>query len=264
MSDRPDVLIVGAGFAGMYAIYRFRQQGLEPLALEAGPTWAAPGTGTAIPAPAATSEPGVLLRLLARSSAGMGLAGGVLRPAGDPALRQPRRRPLRPPPRHRLGTRVTAVGALRRGGRRWRLTTETGDTLRAPVLRHGDGLPLGAAHARRSRAPAPSRAPCCHTGRWPKEEPDFTGKRVGIIGTGSSGVQAIPDHRQQARHLTVFQRTPEYSVPANEGQLDAVQDEFKANTADPREQQNNPGGVSGFRPLKTRRSSGPAGSAPPM
>jgi cyclohexanone monooxygenase len=53
-----------------------------------------------------------------------------------------------------------------------------------------------------------------HTARWPQEPVDFEGKRVGIIGTGSSGVQAIPMIAQTARQLVVFQRTPNFSVPA--------------------------------------------------
>ena len=53
-----------------------------------------------------------------------------------------------------------------------------------------------------------------HTGFWPHEEVDFIGQRVGVIGTGSSGIQAIPIIAEQARHLTVFQRTPNYSIPA--------------------------------------------------
>ena len=53
-----------------------------------------------------------------------------------------------------------------------------------------------------------------HTGRWPKEKVDFKGKQVGVIGTGSSGVQAIPVIAKEADHLTVFQRTPQYTIPA--------------------------------------------------
>jgi cation diffusion facilitator CzcD-associated flavoprotein CzcO len=53
-----------------------------------------------------------------------------------------------------------------------------------------------------------------HTGNWPHEPVDFSGKRVGVIGTGSSGVQSIPVIAAQAKHLTVFQRTAQYSVPA--------------------------------------------------
>lgn len=53
-----------------------------------------------------------------------------------------------------------------------------------------------------------------HTGHWPKEKVDFKGKRVGVIGTGSSGIQSIPVIAKEAEHLTVFQRTPQYTVPA--------------------------------------------------
>lgn len=53
-----------------------------------------------------------------------------------------------------------------------------------------------------------------HTGHWPHDKVDFTGKRVGIIGTGSSGIQAIPVIAKEAKHLTVFQRTPQYTIPA--------------------------------------------------
>ena len=63
-----------------------------------------------------------------------------------------------------------------------------------------------------------------HTGQWPHEGVDFTGKRVGQIGTGSTGIQAAPVIAGQAQHLTVFQRTPNYSVPARNGPLS---EEFK-------------------------------------
>jgi len=55
---------------------------------------------------------------------------------------------------------------------------------------------------------------CYHTGRWPHEHVSFSGKRVGIIGTGSSGIQAMPEIAKTAEHVTVFQRTPQYSLPA--------------------------------------------------
>lgn len=53
-----------------------------------------------------------------------------------------------------------------------------------------------------------------HTGEWPTEKVDFSGKRVGVIGTGSSGIQIIPEIARQAAHLTVFQRTATFTVPA--------------------------------------------------
>jgi cation diffusion facilitator CzcD-associated flavoprotein CzcO len=55
---------------------------------------------------------------------------------------------------------------------------------------------------------------CYHTGRWPHEKVSFAGKRVGVIGTGSSGIQAIPEIAKEAEHVTVFQRTPQYALPA--------------------------------------------------
>ena len=62
-----------------------------------------------------------------------------------------------------------------------------------------------------------------HTGQWPHEGVDFTGKRVGVIGTGSSAVQSIPIIAAQASELVVFQRTATYTVPAHNGALDPAE-----------------------------------------
>ena len=59
-----------------------------------------------------------------------------------------------------------------------------------------------------------------HTGDWPHKEVDFRGKRVGVIGTGSSAIQSIPVMAEQAKHLTVFQRTANYTIPAHNQPLD--------------------------------------------
>ena len=68
-----------------------------------------------------------------------------------------------------------------------------------------------------------------HTGAWPHEGVDFTGLRVGIVGTGSSAIQAIPVIAGEAAHLTVFQRTPNYSIPAHNGAMDRAREaEVKA------------------------------------
>ena len=70
-----------------------------------------------------------------------------------------------------------------------------------------------------------------HTGSWPHEEVDFADKRVGVIGTGSSGVQAIPVIAGQAKHLTVFQRTPQYTIPARHETVDRrfIEEDVKPN-----------------------------------
>lgn len=64
---------------------------------------------------------------------------------------------------------------------------------------------------------------CYHTGRWPHEPVAFAGKRVGVIGTGSSGIQAIPEIARDAAHVTVFQRTPQYALPARNRPLDPAE-----------------------------------------
>ncbi|MEZ5740062.1 MAG: NAD(P)/FAD-dependent oxidoreductase [Burkholderiaceae bacterium] len=74
-----------------------------------------------------------------------------------------------------------------------------------------------------------------HTGEWPHEGVDFSGKRVGLIGTGSTGIQAAPVIAETAAHLTVFQRTANYSVPARNGPLsDADKHWMRENAAETR------------------------------
>ena len=125
-------------------------------------------------------------------------------------------------------TRVSAAAFDEAAGR-WAIETRDGARTRARVLHHGDRLPLVAEHAelrgprhlRRASATTPA------TGRT--SGVDFTGKRVAIIGTGSSAVQSIPIIAEQATHLTVFQRTPNYAVPAHNAPLDPeVQQAVKA------------------------------------
>ena len=90
-----------------------------------------------------------------------------------------------------------------------------------------------------------------HTGQWPHESVDFSGKRVGIIGTGSSGMQMIPLVAQLADHLTVFQRTANFSVPATNAPLTDERDaEVKATYRDRRERALNSLSGLGFVPSK--------------
>ena len=74
------------------------------------------------------------------------------------------------------------------------------------------------------------KGPSWHTGRWPEGGVDFTGKTVAVIGTGSSAIQSIPQIAAQAKHVTVFQRTPNFSTPAHNGPIDpAVVADWAAN-----------------------------------
>jgi cation diffusion facilitator CzcD-associated flavoprotein CzcO len=84
-----------------------------------------------------------------------------------------------------------------------------------------------------------------HTTQWPREGLDLTGKRVGIIGTGSTGVQAAPVIAEQAAHLTVFQRTPAYSMPSGNRPLDAeFEQDWKEHYNERRKQMLNSWGAS--------------------
>ena len=95
---------------------------------------------------------------------------------------------------------------------------------------HGDRLPVVGAASPTSRAATRFEGATYHTGRWPHEGVDFTGKRVGVIGTGSSAIQSIPIIAEQASELVVFQRTASYSVPAHNAPLD--EEEKRAIKAD--------------------------------
>jgi cyclohexanone monooxygenase len=96
---------------------------------------------------------------------------------------------------------------------RWTIETETGKTASAQFLICAVGA-LFIANMPDYPGIDDFAGECYHTGRWPHEKVSFAGKRVGVIGTGSSGIQAIPEIAREAEHVTVFQRTPQYSLPA--------------------------------------------------
>jgi cyclohexanone monooxygenase len=109
-------------------------------------------------------------------------------------------------------TRVTAA-TYDETAKSWRIETDRGDQVAAKFCIMAVGC-LSAANRPPFRGREEFRGPIYHTGEWPHEGVDFTGLRVGVIGTGSSAIQSIPIIAQQASALTVFQRTATYSVPA--------------------------------------------------
>ena len=145
------------------------------------------------------------------------------RPAGDPPLHRARRRPLRPAPRHPLLDARRGRG-VRRGraiAGRSRPTAASGSPPRFLIMATGClSVP------RVPDIPGLERfaGELHHTGVWPHGGVDVAGKRVGVIGTGSSAVQAIPVIAEEAAQLTVFQRTANFSVPAWNGPLSAEAD----------------------------------------
>ena len=121
-----------------------------------------------------------------------------------------------------FNTKVTSA-AYDEGANRWAVETEAGETFTAKFLITAIGC-LSTANVPKIPGLETFEGDWYHTGQWPHESVDFTGKRVGQIGTGSTGIQAAPVIAAEAAHLTVFQRTANYSVPAHNGPLTA---EFK-------------------------------------
>ncbi|MGH9083990.1 MAG: flavin-containing monooxygenase, partial [Acidimicrobiales bacterium] len=130
----------------------------------------------------------------------------------------------------RFDTRVTSA-TYDEATSTWTVSTDPGPPIVAQHLVMATGC-LSAANVPAIEGADSFAGASYHTGRWPHDGVDFTGLRVGVIGTGSSAVQAIPLIAEQASHLTVFQRTPTYTVPAWNGPLDpAEQAEIKADYA---------------------------------
>jgi cyclohexanone monooxygenase len=135
----------------------------------------------------------------------------------------------------RLSTRVTAA-VFDEAARRWTISTDRGDRVSAQFCIMATGC-LSDAQVPEFDGLDTFEGRWYHTGRWPHEGVDFTGTRVGVIGTGSSAIQSIPIIARQATHLFVFQRTPNYSVPARNAPLDPdYERRVKANYADFRRQ----------------------------
>ena len=256
MTNRSDVLVVGAGFAGMYALYRYRNQGLNVTVLEAGSdvggTWywnRYPGARCDVPSLEYSYGFSEALEQEWDWPEVFSAQPDILRYANHVADRFDLRRDIR------FNTRVVALEYLE-ADNLWRATTEQDEQLEAQFCVMATGC-LSVPNKPKLPGADSFQGTVLHTGLWPKEPVDLTGCRVGIIGTGSSGVQAIPELARQAGHLTVFQRTPVYTVPANRKRMRAdVQQEFRDNYLAIREmQQNNAGGISNFRPVRSVKRS---------
>ena len=127
----------------------------------------------------------------------------------------------------KLNTRVTSAKFLEHSNH-WQVETDKGDRVTARFLITGIGC-ISTGNVPNIPGLDSFEGDWYHTGSWPHEKVDFAGKRVGVIGTGSSGVQAIPVIAEQAEHLTVFQRTPQYTIPARHGNVDRrfIEEEVK-------------------------------------
>jgi cation diffusion facilitator CzcD-associated flavoprotein CzcO len=214
-----DVVVVGAGFAGLYALHRLREIGLRVRVLEAGRgvggTWfwnRYPGARCDVESLDYQYSFSEELLDDWQWSERYPAQGEILLYLEHVAERFDLYRDIS------LNTRVTSA-VLDEGARTWTVTTDAGDVLTARFCLMATGC-LSVPKEPEVPGAETFAGPIHHTGRWPHEGVEFTGRRVAVIGTGSSGIQAIPAIAEQASELTVFQRTPNFTAPAWNGPLD--------------------------------------------
>lgn len=222
-----DALIVGAGFSGLYLLHRFRKLGISARAIEAGSgvggTWywnRYPGARCDVESMQYSFSFSEDLQQEWRWSERFSAQPEILRYANHVADRFDLRRDIA------FETRVTAAHFDEATGL-WRISTDKGDRYTARYFIPATGC-LSSARIPDFKGRDTFKGRMFHTGYWPHEPVSFKGERVAVIGTGSSAIQAIPVIAEEAAHLTVFQRTPNYSIPSrNEPMPDWYEKEWK-------------------------------------
>jgi cyclohexanone monooxygenase len=231
-----DAVIVGAGFAGLYMLHRLRGLGISARVYEAGDgiggTWywnRYPGARCDVESMDYSYSFSDELQQEWTWTERYASQPEILRYINHVADRFDLRRDVR------LSTRVTAA-VFDEATYRWAVSTDRGERVSAQFCIMATGC-LSAAQVPDFKGRETFEGPWYHTGNWPHEGVDFTGQRVGVIGTGSSAIQSIPLIARQAAHLFVFQRTPNFSVPARNAPLDPEYERrWKANYAEHRRQ----------------------------
>ncbi|MDO8382591.1 MAG: NAD(P)/FAD-dependent oxidoreductase [Microbacterium sp.] len=224
-----DVVVVGAGFAGLYSVYRLRQLGYSTIVLESAPsiggTWyhnRYPGARCDIESLDYSFSFDADLQQEWRWSERYAAQPEILRYMNHVADRFDLWRDIQ------LNTRVVSAD-FDEGTQRWTVTTENGESFSAQFCIMATGV-LSAAQVPAMPGLDTFSGEWFHTADWPLDPVDFSSRRVGVIGTGSSGTQLIPIVADQAAQLTVFQRTANYCMPAQNRPLDERTDrEWKAN-----------------------------------
>ncbi len=214
-----DAVVIGAGFGGMYMLHRLRLKGFKVRVFETGKgvggTWywnRYPGARCDVESVQYSYQFSPELQQEWEWTERYATQPEILRYANHVADRFDLRRDIR------FETRVTRA-TFDEGVHAWTVETDKGDRVSARFVVTALGC-LSSPNTPDIPGLADFKGPTYHTGNWPHEGVDFTGKTVGVIGTGSSAIQSIPMIARQARHLTVFQRTANYTVPAHNRPLD--------------------------------------------
>lgn len=227
-SESYDVVVVGAGFAGMYMLHKLRGLGLSVRVYEqggdVGGTWywnRYPGARCDVESMQYSYSFSDELQQEWNWSERYAPQPEILRYANHVADRFGLRSDIQ------LNTRVDRA-AFDEDENSWSVATSDGKTVSAKYVVLATGC-LSNARTPDIKGLSGFKGQVYHTGHWPHEQIDFTGRRVGVIGTGSSGIQSVPVIAEQASHLTVFQRTANFSIPARNAALtEAEREAFRA------------------------------------
>jgi len=219
-----DVVVVGAGFAGMYMLHRLRGLGLSVRVYEqggdVGGTWywnRYPGARCDVESMQYSYSFSDELQQEWDWSERYAPQPEILKYANHVADRFELRTDIQ------LDTRVDQA-AFDESANQWSVTTSDGKTVTTKYVVLATGC-LSNARMPDIKGLADFKGKVYHTGHWPHQRIDFTGQRVGVIGTGSSAIQSVPVIAEQASHLTVFQRTANFSIPARNAALTAEERE---------------------------------------
>ena len=209
-----DAVIVGAGFAGLYMLHRLRRLGLSSKVYEAGSsvggTWywnRYPGARCDVESLEYSYSFSDELEKEWQWTERYASQPEILRYLNHVADRLDLKRDIQ------FETRVTAT-VFDELAKRWIVQTDRGDRVAAQFCVMATGC-LSIPKTPEYPGVDSFQGKTYYTARWPHERVDFSGERVGVVGTGSSGIQCIPHIARQAAHLYVFQRTPNFSIPAH-------------------------------------------------
>jgi cyclohexanone monooxygenase len=228
-SETYDVVVVGAGFAGMYMLHRLRGQGMTARVYEQGDgvggTWywnRYPGARCDVESMQYSYSFSEDLQQEWDWSERYAPQPEILKYANHVADRFNLR------PDIQFNTRVECA-EFNENANTWAVTTSDGKTVTAKYVVLATSC-LSNAKMPDIKGLDGFKGKVYHTGHWPHETVDFTGQRVAVIGTGSSGIQSVPIIAEQASELTVFQRTANFSIPARNAVLtDAERQWFRQN-----------------------------------
>ncbi|GLY65439.1 flavin-containing monooxygenase [Amycolatopsis taiwanensis] len=242
--DQVDVVVVGAGAAGMYMVHKLHSMGLTVRCFEAGAdvggTWywnRYPGARCDVESIDYSYSFDPELEQEWDWSERYATQPEILRYLRHVADRYGLRRFII------FSTRVVSARFDEPAGQ-WRVRTDSGETVSARFCVFATG---SLSDVRVPGFPGLDEftGSWYHTARWPHREVDFTGRRVGVIGTGSSGIQCAPVIARQAAHLYVFQRTANFSIPAqNQPHTPQSRAAYKATYAERRRKSRASGGGS--------------------